>query len=211
MAKINIDDIDLQDIYEFMNTGDVNKAPEEIVEYLRLLDKTHGMIQRIRQFGTKQSVIKHLVLVDELSPYKASLIYNETIEYFYRDENISKQAWRNLYASGLDQEINLARVLSKDVNDLEKISKMRERAAKMRQLDLVDPPQLPKELFDKPVKVYAMDTDFLGEEKINRLELARQIDDLDDLTPFEKEVLKQDAAISPIKLFPNEQEDLRKS
>jgi hypothetical protein len=211
MAKINIEDIDLQDIYEFMNSGDVNNAPEEVVLYLQLLDKTHGMIQRIRQFGTRQSVIKHLVLVDGLSSYKASLIYNETIEYFYRDENISKQAWRNLYASGLDQEINMARVLVKDVNDLEKISKMRERAAKLRQLDLVDPPQLPRELFDKPVKIYAMDAEFLGEEKINRLELARQIDDLDDLTPFEKEVLKQDAAISPIKLFPNEQEDLRKS
>lgn len=208
--KISIDHIDIQDILEFMETGDVKNAPEDIVRYLQLLDATHKMQLRINQWGTKEAVLKHLILVENLSRYKAAQIYDETLEYFYSDQKISKTAWRNIYAERADNRITAATLLATTIEDFDRISRMELRAYKMRQLDLPEPPVFPKELLEKPVKLYAMDIEFLGEEKINRLELAQQIDGLPDHTPFQKEILKQDAAITQIKFLPDEQEDLRK-
>ncbi|MFY0481458.1 hypothetical protein ACI6PS_02535 [Flavobacterium sp. PLA-1-15] len=210
MAKINIDEIDIQDIYEFMQTGNVKDAPEDVVRYLELLDKIHGMHLRILDFGTRESIIKHLILTEDLTRYKASLIYDEALEYFYRDSKISKNAWRNIYASKIDNLATAATLMAKDVADLDKITRMTQRAGAMRQLDVPEPPVFPKELFEKPIKVYAMDPEFLGETKINRISLAKQIDELEDLSVIEKEILKQDAAITQITLLPDESENKRR-
>lgn len=208
--KINIDDIDIQDIYSFMETGSANNAPPEIVFYLEILDKIHGMHLRILQYGNVEAIIKHLNIVHGFSHYKAKQLYYEMLEYFYRDLKISKKVLRNMYAEKMDNLANATQVIAKTPEDFDRASRMFERAGKMRQLDLPDPPTFPKELLAKPIKVYAMDTSFLGEEKINRLELAKQIDELPDYSTAERLALKQDAALEPIKLFNNEQEDIRK-
>lgn len=210
MAKINIDEIDIQDIYEFIETGNAANVPPEVVRYLELLDKIHGMHNRILEYGNPESIIKHLVITEELSRYKASLIYQETLEYFYRDSKISKNAWRNIYATRMDNLATAATLMAKDASELDKVSRMHERAGKMRQLDVPEPPVFPKELFEKPIKVYSMDPEFLGETKINRISLAKQIDDMDDLSVIEKEILKQDAAITQITLLPDESENKRR-
>lgn len=209
MAKIKIEDIDIGDVYEFMETGDVNDAPEHIVEYLHLIDKIHGMYLRTRQFGNKEQVLKHLILVYGFSRYKGEKLYNEMLTYFYKGNSLSKKIWRNIYAEKIENNATAAELTATCNQDFERASRIWERAGKMRQLELVDPPEIPKEAFAKPYKVYAMDAEFLGEKPINRLELARQIDEMEDYTPDEKELLKQEAAINPIKLFDNDKEELR--
>ncbi len=211
MEKISIDGVDIQDIYEFMETGNVENAPPEIVRYLELLDATHGMHLRIKQYGTRQAIIKHLEIVEGISAYKANQLYDETLEYFYRDVNISKGAWRNIYADKIDRLATAATLMAKTPEDMDRVSRMITRAAKMRQLDLVEPPPLPQELFDKPFKVYMMNPEFLGEGKIDRQKLAHHIDSLPEHSEAEKTILKEEAAILPIKLFKDEPEDSRKS
>ena len=71
--KVNIDAIDIQDIYSFMETGSVDDAPEEIVRYLTLLARVHGMHLRIRHYGTKQHILKDLVGTWEYSTVKGRL------------------------------------------------------------------------------------------------------------------------------------------
>lgn len=210
--KINIDDITLDQIQEFLETGNVENAPPKFVAYLKVLEAMHGMFLRIRHFGNKEAILKHVILTHpelELSLYKAGNLYADMIEYFYADAEISKKAFRNLYATRVDRLATAAEVLSETIEDFDRASRMWTRAYKMRALDTVDAPEIPKEAFAKPVKVYVMDPTFLGEEKINRLEVARQIDEL-DLSEPKKLLLKQDAAIEPIKLFDNEQESHRK-
>lgn len=210
MRKIDINEVDIQDIYAFMEHGDSKNCPPEIQEYLLLLERVHGMHVRILQYGTKEHIFKHLEITEGISRYKAEKIYYEMLEYFYRDNKITKKIWRNILASRMEDLATAATVMSKSPDDLDKVSRMYERIAKMRQLDQVDPPELPKEIFSKPFKVYAMDAEFLGEQKINRTALARQIDALPDLNETEKLLLKQDAAIEPIKLFENESETSRR-
>ncbi|SFU48995.1 hypothetical protein SAMN05216480_10534 [Pustulibacterium marinum] len=212
VSRIKIDDISLQDVYDFMEHGSAKNASPKIVEYLDTLDMTRGLLNRIDRFATKEAVVKHLMVVKDLSRYKAGQIYEETIEYFYRDRIVSKNAWRNIYAEKMEKLVNFSMLIMKDVSDADKISKMIERIASIRQLDIEDLPELPQELFNKPFKVYSLDADISEfTAKADRNKLKKFIEELPELSAKEIARLKEESLIDTLKIFPDEQEDIRKS
>ena len=206
-----IDKVELADIYEFMETGNPDNAPAEIVAYLELLNKVYGMSLRTNQFGSKEAVIRHIMVSEKLSRYKAALVYNEAIEYFYRDTDVSKKAWRNFYATIMDKEINFAMLIQKDGSDAKRIVEMAKTAAEMRGVFDEEKEELPLELFRAPFVVYTCDAEMLGMPKVDRNKLAAQIDAYPDISEKEKVQIKREAQILPINIFPNESEDPRKS
>jgi len=201
---MTIDQIDLSDIYEFIEKGSLSDAPEGIAEYLVLLDKIRGMAMRIDQFGSKEAIVKHLILVDKLSRYKASKVYD------YVDSTISKKAWINIYAEKMDKMINFSMQTVKDVNDASKVVKMLVDVANHREVHTPDKEELPEELFRAPFIVYSADAEFLGLPKINRQRLSEMIDSFPELTEKEKMHIKREALVLPLKVFPDEQENARK-
>lgn len=206
-----IDNINLSDIYEFMETGNPDNAPQEIVAYLELLNRIHGMTMRIDKYGGKEAIVKHLILTEKISRYKATLLYNETIEYFHADKTVSKIAWRNFYANVIDQEINFSRLIQRDTADAKRIVDMAKTAAEMRGAFDEDIEEIPEELFRTPFIVYSCDAEFLGLPKVDRNKLSEQIDKYPELSEKEKIQIKREAGILPIKILPNEQENARKS
>lgn len=206
-----IDNVGLDDLKEFLESGNPENAPEAIVQYIELLTRIHGMTLRIDKFGSKEAVLKHLIAFEGLSRYKASLVYNETLEYFYTDKEVSKKAWRNFYASILDQEINFSRRIKKDTADSKRIADMVEKAANMRGAFDDEIEELPEELFRTPYIVYTCDPELLGLPKVDRNKLSAQIDAYPELSEKEKIQIKREAQILPINIFPNEQENPRKS
>jgi hypothetical protein len=209
---MTIDDINLEQIYDFMEHGNMNDAPQEIVQYLERLDKVRGMFLRIDQFGNKEAVVKHLMVVDKLSRFKAMKVCDEAQQYFYSEVNISKQAWRNIYAEKAEKMINFAMLRVKDVNDASKVLKMLLDNFELRGGNLPDKEELPESIFQPPWVVYSADAEYLGlETKANRHKLAEMIDAYPELTEKQRIHIKREAQILPIKVFPNEQEDGRKS
>ncbi|MDM1529009.1 hypothetical protein [Myroides odoratimimus] len=210
--KINIDQVDIKDIYDFMERGNVNNAPLHIVEYLQLLDKVRGMTLRIDKFGSKEAVVKHLILVDKLTRYKANQVYDEAIEYFYSDSMISKQAWRSLYADKAEKALNFAMLQMRDVNDASKVVKMAHDIAILRGINEPDKDDLNEDIFKAPIKLYTVDAEKLGLKTApNRTELAKWLDELPELPENVRSRIKSEAGILPFKLFLDEQEDPRKS
>lgn len=212
---MTIDQINLRDIYDFMETGNPANAPEHIVAYLELLDMVRGMFLRIDKWGSKEAIIKHLMVSSQhkLSRYKANQVCDEAQEYFYRDSQISKSAWRNIYADKMEKMINFAMMTVKDVNDAQKVVKMCLDTAVLRGVNEPDKEELPAEVFQPPFVVYTWDTEALEMPKVNRHKLAEMIDKYPELTEKEKNRIKQEALIPgyKLKIFPNEQEDPRKS
>jgi len=206
-----IDNVGLDDLKEFLETGNPENAPEAIVQYVEMLGKIYSMTLRIDKFGSKEAVLKHLIAFEGLSRYKASVLYNETLEYFYTDKEVSKKAWRNFYASILDQEINFSRRIKKDTADSKRIADMVEKAANMRGAFDEEIEELPEELFRPPFIVYTCDTQLLGLPTVDRNKLSAQVDKYAELSEKEKIQIKREAQILPIKIFPDEQEDARKS
>ena len=209
--NMNLDDISLDHIYDFMENGSVKNAPEEIVNYLLLLDKVMGMIRRIDIYGNKDAVIKHLVLVDKLSPYKAKKVYNETLEYFHSDKEVSKEAYRNYYAERMDKVINFAMLIMKDGADAAKVHKMLLDTMLARGVNEKDEEVIPDHYYDKPINLLSYDARILEFGETNRRALDDFINKLPELTEKERQRIKQEALLLPLKIFPNEQEDPRKS
>lgn len=207
---MSLDDVTLDQLYDFMEHGSIKNAPPEIVAYLLLLDKTMGMIRRIDIYGNKEAVIKHLVLADGLSPYKAKKIYSETIEYFYVDTEISKEAYRNYYADRMDKVTNFAALIMKDVSDAGKVHKMYLDTMIARGVNNPDKEVIPDHFFDKPVNLMSYDARIFEFGEANRTALDKFIETLPELTEREKIRIKQEALLLPLKIFPDESENPRK-
>jgi len=207
-----IDKINIDDIYAFIESGNPNDAPPEIVMYLELLTRVHGMIMRIDVYGSRQKVIKHLIITEKLTHYKASQVYNEAIEYFYTDKDVSKKAWGNFYANIIDQEINFVRQIKKDSADSKRVVEMVKVAAEMRGVFEAEKEELPDEIFQRPFIVYSTKAEEVGLPKMDRNRLKEFIDKkIPDLNEKEKQRIYQEADIIPFEIFPNEQKDPRKS
>lgn len=213
MAK-KLLDYNLDDLYEWIETGRSLNVPEELFLYAEILDKIRAMMLRKDIYGNKEAIIKHLVNFDENlkgNRYKANQYYAESIEYFYTQDNISKKAWRNLYAEDLDKAYDLAISLAQSTADVEKASKIKERAAKVRALDQEEPEKLPDNFFTRPNKIYTIDMDKFELGNVNRTELELWIDEnTKKLTPKAIDRIKQEALITKVKIFQNEEENPRK-
>ena len=207
---MSIDQITLQDIYDFMETGSLDNAPAGVADYLTLLDKTRGMMLRIDRFANDEMIIKHLILVDNLSRYKAKNIIDEAREYFYSSSKVSKMAWRNIYAEKLDKVTHFAMVNMKDPSDASKVSKMLLDLATLRGVFEADIETIPEEVFQRPIRLYSMDASVFEFGKVDRQKLAAMIDKFPDLNEREKNRIKQESLCMPLKIFPDEQTDARK-
>lgn len=216
MAKKKLTDYNLDDLYDWIENGRMDNMPEGFVQYVNLLDKIRAMRLRHDVFGTKEAILKHLISFEpdlKGNRLKAVQLYNESIEYFYSDNEISKAAWRNVYADDLDNAYNLAIALAETTADIEKASKIKERAFKFRGLDKEDPIETPEDALKKPFKVYTMDMDKHFElPNEDRKEIELWIDEnTKELTEKAKERIKQEALILPVKIFQDEEENPRKN
>jgi hypothetical protein len=78
-----------------------------------------------------------------------------------------------------------------------------------RQLDQPDIDDFPSELFDRPFKLYTLDPEMAGIPKADRREISAFIDGLPELSELEKEVIRREAGILPLKVFLDNDEDPR--
>lgn len=206
-----IADVNLDMIYTFIGEGDPDNAPPEIVDYLDLMDKIRGMHLRIDKYGSKDAIVNHLVKVEGLSRYLANKAYNQTLEYFYADNDISKEAWRNIIAQKMEKNIAIAQLLIKDVSDAAKVNKMLAEMAQALGLHLPDPEKVPEGTYDKPVKIYTLNMEDLGKKPQGKKELAEFIRSLPEVPEKVKEMALQEALLKPLEIFPEENADPRKS
>jgi len=208
---IDLQDVDLDTIYDFVDNGDRSKAPREIIDYLDLMDKVRGMSLRIDRYGSKDAIVNHLIKVEGLSRYLANKAYNQSMEYFYADSDISKEAWRNILAQRMDKNYAIAQLLVKDVSDAKKVNDMIKDMGIALGLHLPDPEPVPEGAYQRPSKIYTLSMEDLGKVPQPKKELREFIMSLPDVSEKVKLMALQEALLEPIKLFPQENEDPRKS
>lgn len=206
---IKMEDIELEDIQDFLANGVPDNAPPEIINFLQLLDKIRGMQLRFDKYSGRDAVINHLVNVDGYSRYLAGKYYDMAMEYFYADRQISKKAWRNIIAEKMDKAINLALAMAENTRDVTTTIKSLKDLYDVLALDESDKDEIPQELLQKPWKIYSADAEFLGLPKANRYELARQIDELPEISEKEKQQIKREAQVLDIKIFQDDNENPR--
>lgn len=199
----DINDITLDHVYQFIETGDALNAPPEIVQYLEILSAVHTMSLRIDIYGSREMVLKDLMVRYGVTHGKASTLYNEAIEYFYAEKEVSKKSLGNFYANVIDKVINFSLLIMKDTADAKRIADMVKVSAELRGVFEEQEQEIPKEMFRKPFVIYSTSFEELGLQPTNRKKLQEQIDKIEGLTEKEKEKLYQDADIIPYTILNN--------
>ena len=208
---MNINNITLDQLYEFLDRGSMSNAPAGMAEYVNMLEKVRGMLIRFDIYGNDEGVIRHLIKFDNLTPYKARQICAEAREYFYVDTTVSKTAWKNILAEKMTNATNMAVDMIKDVSDAKKVVDMFKEIGAMLEVHTEEKEVQPENFFTETIPLMTLDANVFEFGKANRVGLEEFIDSFPDLTEKEKIRIKSEALILPLKIFPDEQEDPRKT
>lgn len=208
----NIEDINLEDIYDYLENGSRDEdPPSNLYLYMRAMERVYMMHNRIDTYGSRDAIVRHLEKFEGLSYYLANKLYNQTVEYFYCDSEISKEAWMQKIAEGQEKDINLARNIAEDVTDLSKISGMWKNLRETIEKAFPDGDAPTEDIMPRWLKVYTQTPEDVGIPSVNRRELSAWIDDnLADVSEIVKERIKIEAGILPGNFFLEEKNNPRK-
>jgi hypothetical protein len=198
---MEIEEIDKYEELQLWVTSGQNAALSPHLKlYLEQLEVARSLYAK---YNSQQAIIKTLMATTPgISRKTAVKIVRDALNYFYADNEVKKDAWRNIYAEKLE---NAALVAWKD-NDMETYRRCIISAAEMRGLNKDDPPKLPEELFDRRPVINVLDSRRVGVKRAPRNEIARMIDEM-ELTENQKDKLRKDVGIITIDFDEEDAED----
>lgn len=175
MAKNKFDISRYQEIADYIEMGSTSSLEEEELEYLEILVKMNSMRRR---YGKAKTLAFFCKPPFDISRYRAKQMFEESINLFYSGEQVDRKAARNLIAEELEAAAELCMAVAQSPKDLEIYGDLKMKAYKARQLDQPDPLEIPKELYDKPIKIYTLNPEQAKLPPIDRNALIREIDAL---------------------------------
>ncbi len=176
----------------YIESGSTTQLDEDEETYLEIMTMMNSMK---RKYGERKTIQFFQGPPYNLGTRKSKKIYDNAIQYFYSDMKADKKALRNLYAEMIREGAQVVLHNAQSAKDYEVYTDMLIKAAKLQQLDQVDPPEIPIQAFLKPIKVYTLDPENIGIPGINRDDLAKQIDAIDNVPEPVKRRAKMDSLI----------------
>lgn len=180
-------------LQDYIASGCTMELTDDELSYYNAL---YALVGINRKYGRDNAIAFLMHEPFNVERMRATRMYSEAINLFYLNDTIENDAHRNMMYNNLMKAAQV--VLQNAVNskDMEVYGNLNIQAAKIKQLDKPDPVK-PKEIDDKPIKVYDLDPTSVGLDVANRQILAAQIDSV-DLPNREKIRLKRDANIVDI-------------
>lgn len=160
----------IQDYIAGGSKGNLSQKEQVYIDLLTMIYSLDG------QWG-KRRTIKFLTSKPFSFSYEqASNMYAESIEMFFVNRKVSKEAMRAKMADQYDTLYALAMQNARTTKDFEIAAGILSSKAKVLRLDQDDPQQLPAENYSKQFRVLSLSPEVIGLPRANRDELARQID-----------------------------------
>ncbi len=160
----------IQDYIAGGSRGNLSQKEQVYIDLLTMIYSLDG------QWG-KRRTIKFLTSNPFSFSYEqASNMYAESIEMFFANRKVSKEAMRAKMADQYDTLYALAIQNARTTKDFEIAAGILSSKAKVLRLDQDDPQQLPAENYSKQFRVLSLSPEVIGLPRANRDELARQID-----------------------------------
>lgn len=185
-------------LQDWVETGRKGNMPDEMVEYVQQLDLVRGLWYSC---NTPYQIINKLqVHYPELDNLTATSRFQDACCYFFLDDKIKQDSWRNMIFEKHMQLYNAAVLSARSVDDYAKASGILERAYRAKRLHEKEEETIPEAAFTKPTKVYTLDTSDVGLPKANRNLLGEYIDQM-LVTEEERLKIKQEASMEPKSIF----------
>lgn len=178
-------------LQDYIASGCTMELTDEELDYYNVL---YALVGINRKYGKDNAIafLMHEPFVVERM--RARQMYTEAINLFYLTDNVENDAHRNMMFDDLQKAALTVLQNATSAKDLEVYGNLKIQAAKIKQLDKPDPVK-PKEIDEKPIKLYDLNPSSVGLPSANRQLLAAQIDSIQDISVREKVRLKRDANI----------------
>lgn len=186
MSYSEFDNTTYQDLQLYIEHGKKGSMPEKLVEYLEVIELIRSLYDK---YKSKRFIVKLLTTKPySFSEHMANKLYAESLNFFYADNQVKREAWGNIFADKLEK---LA-LLCIENDDFEGARRNLLDAAKLRMGD-EKKEQIPKELLDRRPIFYTIKPKDVGLPEVDRRKLAQYIDSLPDIPYDERLRLHREA------------------
>ncbi len=180
-------------LQDYIASGCTMELTADELDYYNAL---YALVGINRKYGKDNAVAFLMHEPFNVERMRARKMYSEAINLFYLNDTIENNAHRNMMFDNLMKAAQVVLQNAVSSKDMEVYGNLNIQAAKIKQLDKPDPVK-PKEIDEKPIKIYDLNPEAVGLDAANRQILAAQIDSV-DLPEREKVRLKRDANIVDI-------------
>lgn len=180
-------------LQDYIASGCTMELTADELDYYNAL---YALVGINRKYGKDNAVAFLMHEPFNVERMRARKMYGEAINLFYLNDTIENNAHRNLMYDNLMKAAQVVLQNAVSSKDMEVYGNLNIQAAKIKQLDKPDPVK-PKEIDEKPIKIYDLNPEAVGLDTANRQILAAQIDSV-DLPEREKVRLRRDANIVDI-------------
>lgn len=194
------ENITLDDLYEFLEYGKMDDAPEEITSYMIMLDNIWRMHKRGLDFPDNESIISHLTLVNGFKRSKARQLVHDALEYFGKDNQLSKDIWRGILAEKGLKSFTASIRVAKNSRDFKDSFWILIELGRFLGWDVPDVDKV-DENFLRQMQIVSADIEMFGLPKVPRNEINTWIDALPEISDKMKEKAKADVDGVPFRLL----------
>lgn len=184
-------------LQDYLASGCTMELTDDEMDYYNAL---YALIGIQRKYGKDNAISFLMHDPFQVKRAKAREMYNEAINLFFADDSVESNAHRNMMYDNLQKAAQVVLMNAHSSKDMEVYGNLMVQAAKIKQLDKPDP-QKRKEVNEKPIKIYMLDTQAVGIPQVNRQLLAEQIDSIPDIPEREKVRLKRDAQVIDVDII----------
>jgi len=184
-------------LQDYIASGCTIELTDDELDYYNVL---YAMIGIQRKYSKDNAIAFLMHEPFNVKRQRAREMYSEAINLFFADDTIENNAHRNMMYDNLIKAAQVVLSTAKSSKDMEVYGNLTAQAFKIKLLDKPDP-QKREEIKDKNIKIYMLDTDAVGIPKIDRQQLAAQIDAIQDIPERERVRLKRDAQVIDVDII----------
>lgn len=184
-------------LQDYLASGCTMELTDDEMDYYNAL---YTLIGIQRKYGKDNAISFLMHDPFQVKRARAREMYNEAINLFFANDSVENNAHRNMMYDNLQKAAQVVLMNAHSSKDMEVYGNLMIQAAKIKQLDKPDP-QKRKEVNEKPIKIYMLDTQAVGMPQVNRQLLAEQIDSIPDIPEREKVRLKRDAQVIDVDII----------
>ncbi|MEI7487459.1 MAG: hypothetical protein WCJ72_08630 [Chryseobacterium sp.] len=199
-TKYDFDDFELDNLLEWLEFGNPKNVPPKVAEYMLMLEKIWSMYKRMFEYPNQESIIKHLVIVDQLQRFQAKKLVTDALTYFASENQLSRKTWKELIADKMLKAFTAAIRVAKNSRDFKDAVLILKEMAIVLDLDKEEIGEMEEDIM-KQVQILTTDIRMFGEEPTSRPELAAFIDALPDVSEKIKEAAKAEVDQFPLRFL----------
>ena len=186
-----------EQLQDYIASGCSIELTDDELDYYNVL---YALIGIQRKYSKDNAIAFLMHEPFNVKRQRAREMYNEAINLFFADDTIENCAHRNMMYDELMKAAQVVKSTARSSKDMEVFGNLMSQAFKIKQLDKADP-QKREEVKDKNIKIYMLDTESVGIPKIDRTQLAAQIDAIPDIPERERVRLKRDAQVIDVDII----------